>query len=133
MANKTYDVSSLIALNEAVSTTASCTGVNIAGLNIGTNQFVAIINHGVTTGTVDGSNYYSLQLEASDLVGGTYYPIGNPVKALAAGSQFQIGFTSEQLADAVTATGGADWFRVTATKVGTTATAITYTAFISKI
>ncbi len=133
MANKTYDVSGLIALNEAVSTTASCTGVNIAGLNIGNNQFVAIINHGVTTGTVDGSNYYSLQLEASDLVGGTYYPIGNPVKALATGSQFQIGFTSEQLADAVTASGGADWFRVTCTKVGTSATAITYTAFISKI
>lgn len=131
--NKTYDVSGLIVSAQAVTTTASCTGVNIVGLNIGVNQFVAIINHNAPTGTVDGSNYYSFQLEASDLVGGTYYPIGNAVKSTATAGQFQIGFTSEQLADAVTAAGGADFFRVTATKVGTTATAVTYTAFISKI
>lgn len=133
MANKTYDVLGLIVSGEAVTTTASCTGVNIVGLNIGTNQFVAVLNHGATTGTVDGSNYYTLQLEASDLVGGTYFPIGNAVKLPAGAGQFQIGFTSEQLADAVTASGGADFFRVTCTKVGTTATAVSYTAFISKI
>lgn len=133
MANKTYDTLGLIGSAVAVTTTASTTGVNITGLSIGTNQFVAVMNYGVTTGTVDGSNYYSLQLEASDLVGGTYYPIGNAFKIPATAGQCQIGFTSEQLADAVTATGGADFFRVTCTKVGTTATAVTYTAFISKI
>lgn len=130
--NKTYDVSGLIVAAQAVTTTASCTGANIVGL-IGSDQYVAVLNHGVTTGTVDGSNYYTLQLEASDLVGGTYFPIGNAVKLPATAGQFQIGFTAEQLADAVTASGGADFFRVTATKVGTTATAVTYTAFLSKI
>jgi hypothetical protein len=132
MANKTYDTLGLIVASQAVSTTASCTGANIVGLNIGVNSFVAVFNHTVTTGTVDGSNYYTLQLEASDLVGGTYFPIGNAVKLPATAGQFQIGFTSEQLADAVTAAGGADFFRVTCTKVGTTATAVTYTAFLSK-
>lgn len=131
MANKTYDTLGLIVSAEAVTTTASCTGANIVGLNIGTNQFVAVLNHGATTGTVDGSNYYTLQLEASDAVGGTYAAIGNPVKLPATAGQFQIGFTSEQLTDAVSA--GADYFRITATKVGTTATGVTYTAFISKI
>jgi hypothetical protein len=133
MANKTYDTLGLLGENVAVTATASTTGVNIDGLQLGTNQFVCVMNYGVTTGTVDGSNYYTLQLEASNLVGGTYYSIGNAFKVPATAGQAQIGFTSEQLGDAVTATGGADFFRITATKVGTTATALTYTAFISKI
>jgi hypothetical protein len=130
MANKTYDTLGLIVSGQAVTTTASCTGANIVGLNLGSNQYVAVLNSGAVTGTVDGSNYYTLQLEGSDLVGGTYYPIGNAVKLPATASQFQIGFTSEQLQDQLA---GIDFFRVTATKVGTTATACSYTAFISKI
>lgn len=130
MANKTYDTLGLIVEAEAVSTTATCTGANIAGLNIGSASYVAVINTGAVTGTVDGSNYYTVQLKASDAVGGTYYPVGESFVAPAAGGQHQIGFTSEQLEDIIT---GADYFAVTVTKTGTTATAVTYTAFISKI
>lgn len=130
MANKTYDTLGLIASAQAVSVTASSVGANIVGLNLGTNQFVAVLNHSATTGTADGANYYTLQLEASDLVGGTYRAIGNAVVLPAGAGQFQIGFTAEQLTDAVV---GAAFYRVTATKVGTLATAVTYTAFISKI
>ena len=130
MANLTYDALGLIVENEVVSVTASCTGAEIAGLNIGSAQYFAVINTNTPTGTVDGSNYYSLQVEVSDLVAGTYVAVGNPVVTPATASQTQVGFTSEQINDLVD---GADFFRVTATKVGTTATAVTYTAFISRV
>ena len=130
MANKTFDLLGLVTEAEVVSVTASCTGANIEGLALGSASYVGVINASATTGTVDGSNYYSLQLEVSDAVGGTYVSIGEAVVLPATAGQSQIGFTSEQLERL---TSGANYFRVTATKVGTTATAVTYTAFISKI
>lgn len=130
MANKTYDLLGLIVKDQAVTTTATCTGANIDGLYVGSAQYVAVINATATTGTVDGSNYYTLQLKGSDAVSGTYYNIGNAITLPATAGQYQIGFTSEQLQDILS---GIDYFAVTATKVGTTATGVTYTAFISKI
>lgn len=130
MANKTFDLLGLIVEDEAVTVTASCTGAGIDGLNIGSASYVAVINNGVVTGTVDAGNYYSLQVEVSDAVGGTYVPVGEVIVLPATAGQHQIGFTSEQIEGLVT---GADFFRVTATKVGTTATAVTYTAFVSKV
>ena len=130
MANKTFDSLGLIVEGEAVSVTASCTGANIVGLNIGDASYVAVVNASATTGTVDGSNYYSLQVEVSDLVAGTYVAVGNPIVLPATAGGYQVGFTAEQIETLVT---DAAFFRVTATKVGTTATAVTYTAFVSKI
>ena len=130
MSNKTFDSLGLIVEDEVVSVTASCTGANIDGLALGSASYVAVINNSVVTGTVDGSNYYTLQVEVSDAVAGTYAPIGDAVVLPATAGQSQIGFTSEQL-ERVTAS--ADFFRVTATKTGTTATAVTYTAFVSKV
>jgi len=129
-ANKTFDSLGLIVEDEAVSVTASCTGANIDSLAVGSNDYMAVINTGATTGTVDGSNYYSLQVEVSDAVGGTYVAIGNPVVLPATAGSYEVGFTASQLNDLVAS---ADFFRVTATKVGTTATAVTYTSFVSKI
>ena len=130
MSNKTFDILGLITEDEVVSVTASCTGFEITGLNLGDASYVARIDTNAPTGTVDGSNYYSLQLEVSDLVGGTYVAVGNPVVTPVAAQSTQVGFTAAQIELLVT---GADFFRVTATKVGTTATAVTYTAFITKI
>lgn len=130
MANRIFDALGLITEDEVVSVTASCTGFNIVGLNIGDASYVAVINTNAPTGTVDGSNYYSLQLEVSDAIAGTYVAVGNPVVSPVAASSAQVGFTAEQINLLVD---GADFFRVTATKVGTTATAVTYTAFVSKI
>ena len=130
MANKTFDLLGLIAEDEVVGATASCTGANIVGQNIGTNDYVVVINNSVVTGTVDGANYYSLQVEVSDKVAGTYVALGELIVLPATAGQSQIGFTSEQLERLTT---GADYFRVTATKEGTTATAVTYTAFVSKV
>ena len=130
MANKTFDLLGLIVEDEAVTTDASCTGANIVGLNIGSASYVVVINAGAVTGTVDGSNHYDVQVEVSDAVGGTYVPLGELIVLPATAAQYQIGFTSEQLERLVT---GADYFRITVDQVGTTATAVTYTAFVSKI
>lgn len=130
MANKTFDLLGLIAEDEVVSVTASCTGANIVGQNIGSTNYVVVLNNSVVTGTVDGSNYYTLQVEVSDAVAGTYVALGEAITLPATAGQSQVGFTSEQLERLTT---GADYFRVTATKVGTTATAVTYTAFVSKV
>ncbi len=130
MANRIFDAENLITEDEVVSVTASCTGVEMVGLNIGDASYVAVINTNAPTGTVDGSNYYSLQVEVSDAIGGTYVGVGNPVVTPVTASSAQVGFTAEQINLLVS---GADFFRVTATKVGTTATAVTYTAFVSKI
>ena len=129
MANKTFDSLGLITEGEVVTTTASCTGVNIVGLNLGSASYVAVINTSAITGTPSGTDYHSLQLEVSDAIGGTYVAMGEPV-IVAVAEQAQIGFTSEQLERLTTS---ADFFRVTATKVNTAATGVTYTAFISKI
>ena len=130
MSNKTFDSLGLIAEDEAVSVTASCTGVNIVGQNVGSASYVVVLNNSAVTGTVDGSNYYTLQVEVSDAIGGTYSGVGKAIVLPATAGQSQIGFTSEQIERLIS---GADYFRVTATKVGTTATAVTYTAFVSKI
>jgi hypothetical protein len=130
MANKTFDELGLIVEDAAITTTASATGVNINGLSVGSASYVAVIANGAVTGTVDGSNYYTVKLEASDAVGGTYVQVGNTVALAATAGEAQIGFTSEQLNGLVS---GADYFRVTTTKVGTTATAVTVSAFISKV
>ena len=130
MANKTFDFQNLIVEDEAVTVTASCTGANIVGANIGSRSYVVILDYSATTGTVDGSNYYTLQVEVSDAVGGTYVSLGEAVDLPATAGQAQIGFTAEQIERLVT---GADYFRVTATKTGTTATAVSYTAYVSEI
>lgn len=130
MANKTYDLLLELADDVAVTATASTTGKNIVGLNIGSASYVAVIKNSAVTGTVDGSNYYTCKLEVSDAVGGTYVQVGNTVTFAATAGGTQIGFTSEQIEDLVS---GADYFRITTTKVGTTATAVTVSAFISKI
>ena len=129
MANKTFDSLGLIVEDEAVTTTASCTPVNIVGLNIGSTNYVAVFNIGSITGTPSGTDYHTLQLKACATVGGTYVVIGEPI-VVSVDEQAQIGFTSEQIERAAT---GAEFFEVTATKVNTAATGVTYTAFISKV
>ena len=130
MANKTYDLLLELAKDVAVTSTASTTGVNITGLNIGSASYIAVISNNAVTGTVDGSNYYTCKLEVSDTLSGTYVQVGNVVTFPVTAGSTQIGFTSEQINDLVS---GADYFRITTTKVGTTATGVSVSAFLSKI
>ena len=131
MANKTYDLLLELAKDEAVTSTASTTGVNIKGLNIGSASYVAVISNSDATGTVDGSNYYTCKLEVCDTdTTANYVQVGNTVTFAATAGSTQVGFTSEQINDLVS---GADYFRITVTKVGTTATGVSVSAFITKI
>jgi len=129
MSQKTFDELGLITEGSAVTTTASTTGVNIVGLNLGDAAYHAVIDASAVAGTFDGSNYYTVALEASDSVGGTYVKVGNVAEIVATGRS-EIGFTSVQLNSLVD---GADFFRVTVTKVGTTATGVTVTAFLTRV
>ena len=130
MANKTYDLLLELAKNVAVTLTASTTGVNIKGLNIGSASYVAVISNSAVTGTVDASNNYNCKLEVSNAVGGPYVQVGNVVTFPATARSAQIGFTSEQINTIVS---GANFFRIVTTKVGTTATGVTVSAFLSKV
>ena len=130
MANKTYDLLLELAKNVAVTSSASTTGVNIKGLNIGSASYVAVISNSAVAGPVDASIQYTCKLEASDTVAGTYVQVGPTVIFNATAGSTQIGFTSEQLNSRVS---GANFFRITIVKVGTTATGVTVSAFLSKI
>ena len=130
MANKTYDLLLELAKKVAVTSTASTTGVNIKGLNIGSASYVAVISNSAVTGTVDGSNYYVCTLVASNTVSGTYVQVGQGVLFPATAGSIQIGFTSEQLNSLVS---GAEYFKITVAKLGTTATGVTVSAFLSRI
>lgn len=110
------------------SATTSETGLNVVGANVGEKAYSAVFAVSAIAGTADASNNFSLQLEVSDALGGTYVALGNPVVPLVTGN-YQIGFTSEQVENLVA---GADFFRVTATKTGTTNTDITYDCYLTK-
>ena len=126
---KILDELSKLSENQAVTATATTVGANIDGINIGDVSYVAILNVTGATGTFDGANNYTVALEASDALGGAYKQVGNLATILADG-QHEVGFTANQLNSIVP---NANHFRVTSTKVGTTATGITHTAFISKV
>jgi hypothetical protein len=125
---KLLDELTQVTVTVAPSATTSTTGLNIVGLNVGEKSYSAIFNVSAIAGTVDGSNNWTLQLEVSDLVGGTYHAVGNAVEVLASGD-YTISFNSEQIEHEIT---GADFFRVTATKVGTTSTSVTYGCYLTK-
>lgn len=124
MAQRTYDANTEIVDIDGVTPTAttSTTGVNIDGVAIGDKTYLALLNVSAAAGTIDGSNYWTLALQVSDAVGGTYVTVGNVITVLATGV-YEIAVHSEQINNAVA---NADFFRVTATLVGTTATSVTY-------
>ena len=129
MANRTFDAGSEIVDIDgvAIAATTSSTGVNIDGTAIGDKTYLALFNVSVAGGTIDGSNYFKLQLEVSATLGGSYVAVGGPVTVTGTGV-FEAAMHSEEIAKA---TAAADFFRVTATKVGSTATGITYGCHLS--
>jgi len=122
---KLYDENAVVLAATAVTTTASSTGVNIAGLAVGEETYAANITISALVGTVDASNYHSVQLESSATLGGTYTPVGNPILTTSGVGMYNIAFSSEQLA------ANSAYFRVTTTKTGTTATGVTVAAYLT--
>ena len=118
----------------AISATGDQTAVAITN-TVGDSGYVAVFNISANGGTHDASNYFSFQLQASD-DGTNYFDIGNAVKSIdsadaATTGLFEVAFTGNQIEDA---TGGnVTNMRVSATKVGTTATSTTVGCYLAKV
>ncbi|MEL7494634.1 MAG: hypothetical protein AAGJ95_11825 [Cyanobacteria bacterium J06554_11] len=110
----------------AESTTASETGIAFAGRDIDLAKVV--VDHAAIGGTVDGSNYWTVSVEISDVVGGTYTEVATTgaLAATAATIELPLSGKLNEYKDTDSA-----FIRVTATETGTTAGDLTYGAYIS--
>lgn len=127
--NRTYDLELQVAASTAVTTTASTTAVAIPSIGCGEEDLNLLLNVTVATGTFDASNYYTVELLASTTVGGTYYTVTNDI-VMAVGSKL-IAFNTRQVVAAV-GSQDAGFYKLTVTKVGSTATALTLSAQVTR-
>lgn len=110
----------------AISATTSSTGVEFAVRK--QDYFKVVIIADAYTGYVATSAEWTIEVEVSDVVGGTYTAIGTLVPATAAGAaiETELVFGGDQVADI---DADAAFIRVTATKTGSPGN-LTYGAFI---
>lgn len=127
--NRPIDAELQVAASTAVTTTASTTAVNITSIGCGEEDLGLLLNITVATGTFDASNHYTVELLASETSGGTYYTVTNDI-VMAVGSKL-IAFNTRQVVAAV-GTNNAAYYKLTVTKVGTTATALTLSAQVTR-
>ena len=138
--SRTFDANLEVLDVDGVSITATGaqTAATVESL-IGDAGYVAVLQIISNTGTVDGSNYFTLGLEVSS-DGTNYYAVGNTIDtwdaALATPAaqtgNFEIAFTGNQVIEA--AAGLAPTHaRITATKTGTTQTAVSAGCYIAKV
>lgn len=110
----------------AESATVSETGVELAVRHLDVAKVV--IDHAAIGGTVDGSNFWAISVEVSDLVGGSYTEIATTRALGATANQIELPisglFAEYKDADAA-------FIRVTATETGTTAGNLTYGAYVT--
>lgn len=125
--NRPIDAELQVAASTAVTTTASTTAVAIPSIGCGDEDLGLLLNVTVATGTFDASNHYTVELLASTASGGTYYTVTNDI-VTAVGSKL-IAFNTRQVAAAV-GSNDATHYKLTVTKVGTTATALTLSAHV---
>jgi len=108
--------------------TADATGVNITSLKDGDEKIDVLYAVSAAAGTIDASNYITVEVQAS-ADDATYYPVlGTQAKVTETGTiigAFNLREIQDLIADA-------DYFRVTATQTGTTATAVTLEAYFSR-
>ena len=110
----------------ALSATGSETGVAFEVRSIDVAKVV--VHHAAIGGTLDGSNYWTVSVEISDLVGGTYTEIASTGALTADATELELPI-SGSMAEALDA--DAAFIRVTATETGTTAGNLTYGAYIT--
>lgn len=127
--NRTVDTELQVAPSTAITTTASTTAVNITSIGSGEEDLGLMLDITVATGTFDASNYYTVELLASETSGGTYYTVTNDI-VTEVGAKL-IAFNTRQVVDAVGSQNAA-YYKLTVTKVGTTATAVTLSAYVAK-
>jgi hypothetical protein len=108
--------------------TADATGVNITSLAEGDENVDIIYNVSAATGTIDGSNYIEVEMQAS-ADDATYYPVKGSLAKVTETGAILATVNLREIADAIA---DADYFRVTATQTGTTATAVTLEAYFTR-
>jgi len=109
----------------AESATAAETGIELAVRYFDLAKVV--IDHAAIGGTVDGSNYWVISVQISDVVGGTYTEVVTTgiLGAAAAKIELPLSGLLNTYKDADSA-----FIRVVATETGTTAGNLTYGAYI---
>lgn len=122
-------VDSLLLLRD-IEDGAEAATVSEAGISFPVNaepEFGVAVAVSSVSGTTDGSNYWTISVEVSDVVGGTYTEVGSYQASGTEESPVKLAFTRSQV---MAIDNDAKWVRVTATKTGTSATDITYGAWI---
>jgi hypothetical protein len=127
--NRTPDTELKVAASTAITTTASTTAVNILSIGAGEEDLGLMLDVTAVAGTFDASNYYTVELLASETSGGTYYPVTNDIVNVV-GAKL-VAFNTRQVVDAVGSSNAA-YYKLAVTKVGSTATGVTLSAYIVK-
>lgn len=110
----------------AVSATTSETGISFEVRMI--DNAKVVVDHAAIGGTVDASNYWTVAVEISNVVGGTYTEIATTGALGATAASIELPISGE-FADYKD--NDAAFIRVTATETGTTAGDLTYGGYIS--
>lgn len=131
--NRAVDSELQLVASTAYTATTTSTAVNIPGIGAGDEDLGLMLNITAAAGTHDASNYFSVQLEAGETSGGTYYVVDSLiVKSNEVGTGAIItAFNTRQISEAVGSSNAA-YFRIVVTKVGSTATGLTTSAYIVK-
>jgi hypothetical protein len=108
--------------------TANATGVNITSLAAGDENVDIIYNVSAAAGTIDADNYIEVEMQAS-ADNATYYPVKGSLAKVTETGAILATVNLREIADAIA---DADYFRVTATQTGTTATTVTLEAYFSR-
>jgi len=109
---------------------AESADANETGIELAVRDFdlaKVVIDHAAIGGTVDGSNYWEINVQVSDVVGGTYTTVATTGILAATAAQIELPLSGllNEYKDADSA-----FIRVQADETGTTAGDLTYGAYI---
>jgi len=124
MSTKIYDENLVVLASTVISATGNQTALAVSGLGVGDFTYKAVIDVTAVVGIFDGANNFTLQVQSST-DGITFTNVGEVITALAIGESY-IAINSTQVVNAT-------HFRIAVTMVGTTATSVTATAFLTKV
>jgi len=108
--------------------TADGTGVNVLSLSDGDEDINILYHITAAAGTIDADNYITVEMQAS-ADDATYYPVLESRAKVTETGTILVAVNLREIKEAIA---DADYFRVTATQTGTTATAVTLSAYFAK-
>lgn len=125
--NSVFDKATELRNYSAAAVTGDTNGTGIEYYSLLEISFRVIVKWAAIGGTVDGSNFWTINVQVSDTLGGTYVTIGSHVLPAAAG-EVPLSFTGKYVESKLS---NAKFIRVQADETGTTAGDLTYGAFIA--